>query len=688
MEQTYPYQPRELSWLSFNQRVLSEAADPTLPLYERINFLAIFSSNLDEFFRVKVAGLQNLLLLKAGQIEAYTEEDPADLLRQIAEITLAQQEECGRILSTQLLPELEANGITLYGSEPLADEHVVQVRHYFRSQVLAYLQPVYLGNGLKTPFLANRQLYLAVRLQHKQEPQAGYTYAYVNIPSDQLPRYRLLSPIDGRQFMIALDDVVRLNMAVVFPGYEVVSCHSIKLNRDEDGLIDDEFSGDLIEKIKQQLEKRKIGHPVRFLYDGSIDADMLGVLRTSLGLQAGELIEGGRYHNLFDLFKLPNPLAPRLKNAPLAALSKPQLETAETLFDVFRRQDVLLHYPYHTFDYVLRFFNEAAIDPQVLSIRVTLYRLATSSHLANALISAARNGKRVTVFVEIKARFDEANNLQWASRMQAAGVTIIYSLPGLKVHAKIALVTRREADGTKQTYCYLSTGNFNENTATLYTDHGLFTAHAGIGRELKRVFAHLKSRKKPNPFEHLLVAQFGMKEHLLALIDREIAHQRAGKPAYICLKLNGLEEKKTINKLYEASAAGVRIDLLVRGICCLIPGRAGISETIQVFRLVDKFLEHGRVLLFANGGNEEIYLSSADWMNRNLNRRIEVGFPVYAPGLRQELRTLLQLQLNDTVKLRQVDEAQINQLVAPNDTVPLRAQEAIYEYLRTKRHEA
>lgn len=675
------YQPRELSWLSFNERVLAEAADPSLPLYERIHFLAIFSSNLDEFFRVKVAGLQNLLVLKASQLEKYVDDDPAELLRQIAAITLAQQETVGQIFSTQILPELAANGITLYQGQPLSETHLTDVRHYFRTQVLAYLQPVYFHTA-KALFLANRQLYFAVRLRDQAAPQAGYTYAYVNIPSDALPRYRLLSPLDGQQFIIPLDEIIRVNAALIFPGYDVVSCYSIKLNRDEDGLIDDEFSGDLVEKIKQQLEQRKLGHPVRFLYDGTIDADMLGLLRTAFGLQIGQLVEGGRYHNLFDLFKLPNPLAPRLRNGPVTPLQRPELEAAETLFSVIRERDVLLHYPYQPFDYVLRFFNEAAIDPQVLSIRVTLYRLAASSHIANALISAARNGKRVTVFVEVKARFDEANNLTWASRMQAAGVTIIYSLPGLKVHAKIALITRREADGQKQTYCYLSTGNFNENTAMLYTDHGLFTAHAGIGTELKRIFAYLRRQKSPKPFQHLLVAQFGMKDRLLALIDREIGHQRAGRPAYICLKLNGLDEKTMIIKLYEASRAGVRIDLIVRGICCLIPGRAGLSETIRVFRLVDTYLEHGRLLLLANGGDEEVYLSSADWMNRNLNRRIEVGFPVYDPALRTELKAILRLILTDTAKLRRIDTDGANQPVAVDGVISLRAQEAIADHLR------
>ncbi|QIP13958.1 polyphosphate kinase 1 [Spirosoma aureum] len=683
MKHTFPYQPRELSWLSFNQRVLSEAADPTLPLYERINFLAIFSSNLDEFFRVKVAGLQNLLLLKARQVETVVDGDPAELLQQIAGIALAQQQECGRIFSNQIVPELEANGITLYQGQALLGEHQREVRHYFQSQVLAYLKPVYLTNP-SHPFLPSRQLYFAIRLQDRQAPQAGYTYAYVNIPSDNLSRYTVLSPVNGQQFIITLDEIIRQNLSLAFKGYDVISCYSIKLNRDEDALIDDEFSGDLIEKIRHQLEQRKIGHPVRFLYDSTMDADMLGILRTTFGLQTAELVEGGRYHNLYDLFKFPNPLAPRLKNPSVKPMQVAQLELAETLVDEIHQQDLLLHYPYQTFDYVLRFFNEAAVDPNVISIRVTLYRLANSSLLANSLISAARNGKRVTVFVEVKARFDEANNLNWASRMQEAGVTIIYSLPGLKVHAKIALITRRGADGRKHTYSYLSTGNFNENTATVYTDHGLFTAHRGIGRELRQVFTYLKSRKQPKSFRHLLVAQFGMKENWLSLIDREIEHHRAGRPAYICLKMNGLEEKKTIDKLYEASQAGVRIDLLVRGICCLIPGKAGLSETIQVFRLVDKYLEHGRVLLFTNGGEEEIYLSSADWMNRNLNRRIEVGFPIYDPALRNELKALLQLQLSDTLKLRSVDADMVNQPLATVNATPLRAQEAIPDYLRSK----
>jgi len=411
---------------------------------------------------------------------------------------------------------------------------------------------------------------------------------------------------------------------------------------------------------------------------------LLARVAESLGLQAGDLVAGGRYHNLHELAKLPNPFYPQLEEPPLPPLTKLSLEAADTIFAALDREDQLLHFPYHSYEYVLRFFNEAAIDPRVEALKVTLYRVAADSLIANALISAARNGKRVTVFVEVKARFDEENNLRWAAEMEAAGVRILYSLPGLKVHAKIALVKRRRPDGKPVWYGYLGTGNFNERTATLYGDCGLLTRHRATTRELVRVFAFLAGKKTAPVFRHLLVAGFNMKERLLGLLDREIGLARAGRPGRVIIKLNNLEETEMIAKLCEAGRAGVTVDLLVRGICCLVPQDPHWSPAVRVFRLVDRFLEHARIFYFSNGGAEEMYLSSADWMTRNLHHRIEVGFPVRDPRHREELAHLLRLQLADNTRLCELDGAGGNVPVAPppgDGRPPVRAQVDFYHWL-------
>jgi polyphosphate kinase len=412
---------------------------------------------------------------------------------------------------------------------------------------------------------------------------------------------------------------------------------------------------------------------------------MLQALAQTFELKKDDLFPGGRYHNLYDLFKLPNPLSPRLRGALMEPLLQRELENTESILQAMEQKDYLLHFPYHSYDYILRFFNEAAIDPAVEEIKITLYRIAAHSFIANALISAARNGKKVTVFVEVKARFDEENNLRWADKMKEAGVEIIYSLPGLKVHAKVALVTRRLADGRKKRYAYLGTGNFNENTARTYTDHGLLTCHSKFTKELSHVFDYLCGHKKEFHFKHLLVAQFNMQEKFIRLIDREIVHARNGLSASICLKLNNLEDEKMIDKLYEASQAGVQVRLIIRGICCLVPGVAGLSENIHVIRLVDTFLEHSRVFVFGNNQEPEVYLASADWMKRNLYRRVEVGFPVYQQELKEEIMQILDLQLRDNLKAVWLDHKQENLPVLPQlDSPLLRAQTEIYEWLKRK----
>ncbi|WP_020606569.1 polyphosphate kinase 1 [Spirosoma spitsbergense] len=690
-----PYADRDLSWLSFNERVLDEAHDPQVPLASRVKFLAIYSANLDEFFRVRVGILRRLAALKAKQRTKHLPVDPQIVLAEIADAVARQQQRFDTLFTNDICPALRRSQVVLYRSEPFSDAHRQEAAQYFRSTILSYLQPVFVGTSRrmnrrdKLPLLNSQALYFALTLRPKAPASSDDSLiAYLNIPRDKLDRFVELSPIEGVTHFAFLDDIIRSNLSIVFPGYEVEQCLSFKLNRAEDTTIQDEYRGNLVKKIRMQLAERKTAPPIRFLYDPTMPPDLVEQLVHVFRLSNHDLMAGGRYHSLSDLMKLPLTKLPGLAVPTLVPLPAVALDPYESLFDAIRQQDRLLHFPYQSYSYVLRFFNEAAIDPLVYDIQVALYRIAADSLIANALISAARNGKRVTVFVEVKARFDEANNLRWAEEMEGAGVRIIYSLPGVKVHAKIALVRRLSAEdkrgkrGKPLHFGYLSTGNFNEATASVYTDFGLFTCHSGMVKELGKVFGYLKNQKVVRHLKHLLVAPFNLQQRYVSLIDREITLAKQGKKARLLLKLNGLEDPVMIDKLYEANQAGVEVKLLIRGICCLVPGVAGISEGIEVIRLVDQFLEHSRIAIFHNGGKPEVYLASADWMNRNLYHRVEVGFPIYALGLKHELATLLDFQLNDSVKARHVDEQGHNQVVDPVYHSPIRAQQATYDWLK------
>ncbi|MFC5535242.1 polyphosphate kinase 1 [Rhodocytophaga aerolata] len=687
MQQVSRYFPRDLSWLSFNYRVLLEAKDATLPLYDRLQFMAIYSSNLDEFFRVRVAFIRSLIRLDKPKLKRELSYDPTVLLQHMYEEVHRQQTDYGYILRNSILPGLRENNIILYQQEPLHALHEQEIRHFFRSKVLSYLQPVLLGGSTANkPFLENRALYLFVKLRSKHRlEESESVYAHLNIPSEHLPRFVELQKVEGINYYMFLDDIIRYNLASVFPGYEVVEAYSIKLNRDAELYITDEFTGDLQEKIKKSLRQREVGPPARFLYDASMPEAMRQFLANTFELQKDDFFPGGKYHNLYDLLKLPNPCAPALRSPVLTPLLVQALENTESVLDAMEEKDHLLHFPYQSYDYILRFFNEAAIDPAVQEIKITLYRIAAHSFIANALISAARNGKKVTVFVEVKARFDEENNLRWAEKMKEAGIEIIYSLPGLKVHAKVALVIRKDAQGAEKKYAYFGTGNFNENTARFYTDHSLLTCHPKLTKELSKVFDYVCGQKKDLHFKRLLVSQFNLQETFLELINREIGYAKKGLPASIIIKLNNLEEETMIDQLYEASQAGVEISLIIRGVCCLVPGVKGLSENIRVIRLVDHYLEHARVFVFGNNHNPEVYLASADWMKRNLYRRIEVGFPIYDEAGKAEILKLIHFQLQDNMKAVWLDSNQQNHPVLPELDKPLiRAQTQVYEWLKQK----
>jgi polyphosphate kinase len=666
---------RDLSWLSFNERVLHEAANGDVPLLERIKFLSIYSSNLDEFYRVRMPVL--LALAKLSKKEKNHISIPEDLLDVANQTIHKHQQEYGEILRKSIIPELRNKGINFKYGEEIPIELNEEISRYFLSQVLAFLQPIDL-NELKTSFFpANNELYFLITLTER--------VVVLNIPSNNVARFYKIVKAD-QTYVVFLDDIIRTNLHFLFPDESVTGCYSFKVTRTAEIDLKDEYKEDLAEQIERQLQKRDFGLATRFLYQPGAPDEVMNFLIEKLSLQKANRVAGGRYHNLKDLSSFPVHNS-NLENESWPKINHPPLAKNKTLYEQILEKDILVNPPYQSYDSVLRFFNEAATDVRVEEIYVTLYRVANDSKIVNALISAAQNGKNVFVLVELKARFDEANNIKWAKKMKTAGVTIIYSVTALKVHAKIALVKRRI--NLRKVYTgLLATGNFNETTANFYTDHIVMTAHQGLLREMELLFIFLAKRIKTiDPtvisFQYLLVAQFNLHERFLTLIDREIEHAKQGLSASITIKLNNLEEKTMIKKLYEASAAGVNINLIIRGICRLIPGIMGLSENIVVKRIVDRYLEHGRVFVFENNGDEEIYMGSADWMNRNIYRRIEVCFPVFDVNIKKEIKSMLQLQLIDNVKAVEINDKMIN-IPAVTKGKPIQSQYRIYELLKNK----
>jgi polyphosphate kinase len=674
-----PYIHRDISWLSFNYRVLQEAKDPSVPLLERLKFLAIYSSNLDEFFRVRVASLRNLK--KAGKkTKAELDFDPRVLQKEIYRVVNKQQEEVSAIFSEQIVPELRRHNIVLLRRLELNDEQRRFVENYFNDNLLPFVMPVLLVKQRIRPFLANAHLYLAVHLRPRRRPLAESEYALVKIPSDQVRRYVELPSANGRHELIMLDDIVRHSVSLLFPGYDIQDTYSIKLTRDAELYIDDEFSGDLITKIKNSLQKRQVGPASRFVYDREMPIHLLNYLQETFDLGKNEMLPEGRYHNNFDFFKFPDFGMSHLKNKPLPPLPHPVLHHTDDFLGAIRQKDRMVHFPYQSYEPVLEFFRRAAADPQVTHIKVIQYRVAKHSRIMEALIDAVKQGKQVSVFVEVKARFDEEANLAWGEKLDKAGVRVYYSFPGVKVHSKLALVRRIE-NGEPQLYSYLSSGNFHEDTAKIYGDFGIFTADPRLTSEVSMVFTFLENIKPPKQdFEHLMVGKFNLRPGLYALIDREIEAAKNGQKASMIIKLNSLEDKEMIARLYEASRAGVKIRLIIRGICCLVPGVKGLSDNIEITSIVDRFLEHARVLVFYNGGDHRIFLSSADWMERNLSYRIETTFPVYDPDLKQEILEILNLQLSDNVKARVIDKDHRNEYRRSATDIPVRAQLETYFY--------
>ena len=669
---------RELSWLEFNRRVLEEAQDPGVPLLERVKFLAIFSSNLDEFFMVRVAELKRRI--RAG--DATTGPDglsPTKVLAAVADQVhrlVAAQHRC---FLEELGPILASEGIRLVRPKEVTTEQERFLEDYFRRTLLPVLTPLAIDPGHPFPHLANRSLCLVVSVKPVAAsvlPHASLTV--VRTPGQVVPRFVALPAPPGQHAFMLLEDVIRMQLPTLYTGYEIVSCHAIRVTRDAELLLPRKTPADLLTSVEAGVRERRMGDAVRLQYDADLPAPLLAMLVDELELSPDDLYAGTGFTAFSDLFQLYAAVdLPRLKDPALPPRPVPAFEGAADIWSAIRGGDVLAHHPYHSFDAVTRFVSDAANDPRVLAIKMTLYRVSPTSPIAQALTRAAENGKEVAVLVELQARFDEEANIRWARALEEVGAHVVYGLPGYKTHCKACLVVRQEPDGIRR-YCHLATGNYNVRTGGIYSDFSLFTCRESIGEDVTELFNMLTGYTRPRRFRHLLMAPIGMRDAFQQRIRREAEHARRGEPARIVAKMNSLVDRTLIEELYAASQAGVRIDLIVRGICCLRPGIPGLSDRIRVISIIDRYLEHARAFYFHNGGHSEYWLASADWMPRNLDHRVELAFPVLDPRLQTQIREVLEVQLTDTAKAREVQIDGTSLRVRAPDALPLRSQERLY----------
>ena len=670
---------REISWLYFNDRVLQEAADPAVPLVERIRFLAIFSSNLDEFYRVRVATLSRLANLneKAKEILGY---NPKKVLAQIKTIVVKQERKFNHLYEDIIVKELAEEKIFLLNDKQLNVTRGEFVKSFFRERLLSTLVPIMLDDNLPMPELRDRAIYFFVKLTKNKKSR----FALIEFP-DNLSRFLVLPETNNLKFITLLDDIIRYNLEDIFFifDHDNIEAYSLQLTRDAELDLDKEVSGKFIDALSKSLQKRSKGKPMRLLYDGEMPEEMLAYLVKKMKLSKENLIPGNRYHNFKNFINFPNVGRPDLEYTKNIPLPVHDLSFGKSLMGMIAKKDFLISTPYQSFDYVIHFLREAAIDPRVKEISITVYRLAENSKIIHALINAAKNGKKVNCLVELRARFDEQNNIHWSNRLEEEGVNVLYGIDGYKVHSKICLVTRMEK-GKPAYYSCLSTGNFNEKTASMYADHTLLTANKKISADLVNVFRALNRYTLPKGLKSLIVSPIDSRPAIYKLIDNEIKCAKAGKKAYMIFKMNSLADEDMIAKLYQASNAGVKIKLIVRGMCCLIAGVKGYSENITVISIVDKYLEHARVHIYGNSGEELMYLTSADFMTRNIDNRVEVGFPVYDEDLRKEIRDIIDIQLRDNTKAREITGTSINKYQKTKADTLTRAQIDIYNYLKTK----
>ncbi|RLD70309.1 MAG: polyphosphate kinase 1, partial [Bacteroidetes bacterium] len=664
-----------------------EAMDKTLPLYERIKFLAIYSNNMEEFYQVRVSYYKQMLRhAREFPKQHIRNVDPSRIIKQINEIVTNQQSIFHLIYEQEILPDLRRNGIIVVDDmDELSDEQKSFVSEVFYSTIITSVQPVLLVKKKVRPFMKTGQPYIALEMVSKDSNKNKQLerYGIIKIPTDHnISRFVELPKKDDKHYIMFVEDVIMQHIDAIFPGYKVKNNYSLKLTRDADMEYDDYEGEDLIDAIDRIRSHRSVGKPNRFQFDRAMPEKLLDYLTTSFHISKDIMVMGGNRHNFRDFFSFPNPTYPNFEIKSLPPIPIPALANQKKpIASLISKKDFLLSPPYQPFEHYLRYLREASTDPTVKEIKTTQYRVSDHSVVVNSLIAAAENGKKVTVFVELKARFDEEANLKWAYEMTKAGIRIIYSIPKLKVHAKIALVIRKK--GSKYgDQAYLGTGNFNEKTARLYGDHGLFTSNPEVVSEVKELYKHLMDQKLRPEFKHIMVPGFNMVPYFIDMINQEIDNVKKGGIGYILLKMNGLQDKEMVDSLYKASEAGVKLDLIIRGVCTLRTGMP-YSKNIRVIRIVDRYLEHARVYVFLNNGDHRVYLGSADWMKRNLRSRVECAFPVYDPDLKKELLDILNIQLSDNVKACEIDENLKNQRIITKGP-DIRAQISIYEYFKNK----
>jgi polyphosphate kinase len=673
--------PKEISWLSFNDRVLQESADPSVPLFERLKFLGIYSSNMDEFFHVRVADLQRFARggKKATKLLGY---NPKMVLASVQRMVLEQGRKYQRTYRV-LLKDLKDQGVFIINEKRMTPDQGRFVEAYFREEVHPRLIPIMIDQIENFPELKDQAIYLVTMLSHRRKGQKK-RYALIEVPTAVLPRFLVLPDAGKNRYVILLDDVIRHCLKDIFAllPFDRFSAYTIKITRDAELDIDQDLADGVVKKMARSLRKRKFGSPVRLIYDSQMPKDLLRLLTKRLKLHKHDsLFPGGRYHNMRDFMKFPRFGSPRFFYKTNGKLPHRLIHPRRSLFETIERRDVLLHVAYQSFDYILDLLREASMDPSVTSIRMTIYRAAEQSSVMNALINAVRNGKSVTVVMELQARFDEEANILWSNRLRDAGVRVIYGVPGLKVHAKLCLITRNCKDGERG-YAVLGTGNFNEKTAPYYSDHILFTANPEITREVGQVFEFFRNNFRVGRYKELIVSPFNTRSRLKKWISREIRNAHHGRPAFIWIKANNVADSKVIQQLYEASQAGVSVRLIVRSMFSLMAGVPGMSDNIQAVSIVDKYLEHSRIFVFGNGGRPRYYLSSADLMGRNLDRRVEVTFPILDRIAQQELQTFLDIQWQDNVKARVLNPSFDNRLHRGSLSRRTRAQWRFESYLK------
>ncbi|HYG52673.1 MAG TPA: polyphosphate kinase 1 [Flavobacteriales bacterium] len=651
---------RDLSWLSFNARVLQEANDDRVPLIERLRFLGIYSNNQDEFFRIRVASLQRMDSLPA-KAKKQLGFDPRKILDKVFKIVVEQQMLFEQTFA-QIIKKLQKKGIYHINEKDLTPKQSEFVKNYFSETVRPALVPIMLGKKSKFPDLKDKAIYLAIKLSYKKKKE-DFRYSLIEVPAQVVSRFLVVPDQNkGCTNVILLDDVIRHCLFEIYSifDYDKIEAYTIKITRDSELDVIEDYSKGIVEKLSRGLKKRKKGEPVRFIYDQQIPKDLLEFILDNLDLEANDqIIAGGRYHNFKDFIKFPNVGTPDLVNEPLPPVQHKHLHNKQSILGLIKQRDILISFPYQSFSYIIDLLREAAIDPKVKAIKINLYRVAERSKIINALLNAAKNGKDVTVIIELQARFDEENNIKMATKLEEEGVKVIYGVQGLKVHSKLISITRVE-HGKEVLYAHVGTGNFHEANARVYCDHSFLTADPRITKEVAKVFTFFSANYQRGTYRYLFVSPFNTRTRFIELINNEIKNARRRHDAYITIKLNNLTDPELINKLYEAGKAGVKVRLIIRGMCSLIPGVKGLSENIEGVSIVDRFLEHSRVMIFCNDGNELIYLSSADWMERNLDRRVEVTVPIFDSEVRAQIRNVIGHQLKGTAKARILDKDQSN----------------------------